>query len=83
MDKNKKTPAELSQIFWAASDECLFTQATVAAVLQRGTKTLERDRWKNSGLPYRKLLGSVLYKKSEVLEWIEQNSKLIKPEVER
>ncbi len=67
-----KTPDnELVQIFWAAPNEAFFSQDTVSAVTGRSIKTLECDRWKGSGLPFRKISGRVLYRKSDVVTFLE------------
>lgn len=59
--------------FWDAPLDALFGQETIAAVIKRRTKTLECDRWRGKGIPYRKCLGRVLYQKSDVISWIESH----------
>lgn len=71
MAKPKKENAELVQIFWAASPEAYFDQFTVAPVTGCTPKTLECDRWRKRGIPFRKVSGRVLYKKSDVINWLE------------
>ena len=62
---------ELIKNFWAAPPEALFGQETIAPVTNKSIKTLEADRWRGCGIPYRKCSGRVLYRKSDVVSWIE------------
>lgn len=48
----------------------LLTQQEVADYLRISTKTLERDRWQGTGLPFLKIGRSVRYRASDVLEFI-------------
>ena len=72
----RRPEIELIKIFWAAPPEALFGQETIASVIQRGIKSLESDRWRGKGIPYRKCSGRVVYRKSDVIDWIE-NHKLV------
>lgn len=69
--KPKKSDAELIKIFWDAPPEAFFGQETVAPVANRQIKTLECDRWRSRGIPYRKCSGRVLYRKADVIAWLE------------
>jgi hypothetical protein len=69
-NRQKKPDAELVQIFWNAPLEARFGEDTVAAVTQRNVKTLQCYRWKRSGIPFAKVLGRVLYRKSDVVDWL-------------
>lgn len=69
--KPKKPDAELVSAFWAAPNEALFGQETIAPVLNKSIKTLEADRWRGKGIPFRKCNGRVTYRKADVLHWIE------------
>lgn len=71
--KIKKSGEELVTLFWNAPTEALFGQETVAAVIKKSTKTMECDRWRGTGIPYRKCSGRVLYKKADVIAWIESH----------
>jgi hypothetical protein len=62
---------DLVAIFWAAPEEALFNQKTIAAVLSCYESKMERDRWAGSGIPYYKFGRRCLYRKSEVIKWIE------------
>jgi hypothetical protein len=72
--KPKKEDPELVQIFWAAPPEAYFDQSTVAPVTGRSTKTLECDRWRGRGIPFRKVGGRILYKKSDIVDWLESHA---------
>jgi hypothetical protein len=74
--KSKKSDAELVQFFWFAPQEAYFDQFTIALVVGRAPKTLECDRWQGRGLPFRKIRGRVLYKKSEVIGWLEGHERV-------
>jgi hypothetical protein len=71
--KTKKTDEELVALFWSSSTDALFDQETIAAVTKRSTKTIECDRWRGRGISYRKCSGRVLYKKADVISWIESH----------
>ena len=57
---------------WTAL-EAYFDQLTIAPVTGRTPKTLECDRWKKSGIPFRKVAGRVLYQKIDVVNWLESH----------
>jgi hypothetical protein len=69
----KKPESELIKIFWDAPLDALFGQETIAPVVNRQIKTLESDRWRGQGILYRKCSGRVLYKKADVIAWIESH----------
>lgn len=58
--------------FYAASDDALFNQITVAHVRDCSTATMERDRWSGGGIPFIKIGRAVKYRKSDVLTWLEK-----------
>lgn len=62
--------------FWLAPTEAYFTQKIIAAVLSKSTKTLECDRWRKTGIPFRKIGGRILYQKRDVVEWIESHARV-------
>ena len=70
-NKPKKPDSELVQIFWAAPLEAFFGQETVAPVINSSMKTLECNRWRGVGIPYRKVSGRVLYRKADVVSYLE------------
>ena len=67
----QKPDNELVKIFWSAPLEAFFGQETIAPVTNRSIKTLECDRWRGAGISYRKCSGRVLYRKSDVVAWLE------------
>ena len=69
----KKYDADLIQMFWLSSSEAYFNQSVVAQVIGCKPKTLECDRWKKSGIPFRKVGGRVLYQKCDVVRWLESH----------
>lgn len=75
--KPKKNCTELIQIFWAAPPEAFFGQDTISLVTNRNTKTLESDRWRGTGIPFRRCMGRVLYRKSDVIGWLESHELVI------
>ncbi|ANN93330.1 helix-turn-helix domain-containing protein [Legionella pneumophila serogroup 1] len=63
---------DLLNEFESAPESALFSQQTIAAVLSCSTQLLERNRWAGTGIPYLKIGRKVLYRKSEVQEFIQQ-----------
>lgn len=63
---------DLLNEFDSAPESALFSQQTIAAVLSCSTQLLERNRWAGTGIPYLKIGRKVLYRKSEVQEFIQQ-----------
>ncbi|MFA6303148.1 MAG: DNA-binding protein [Legionella sp.] len=72
----KQSDIELIKIFWEAHPKALFAQEVIAPVVQRTIKSLESDRWRGGGVPFRRCSGRILYRKSDVIDWIE-NHKLV------
>lgn len=58
--------------FDSAPESALFNQQTIAAVLSCSTQLLERNRWAGMGVPYLKIGRKVLYRKSDVQNFIQQ-----------
>jgi hypothetical protein len=58
--------------FWASPPEALFSSPVVAAVRNVSVALLERERWLGNGPPYRKIRGRVLYRKGDLLSWIDE-----------
>lgn len=61
---------ELIKLFWASPDQALFSPETIAAVTLRSVKTLECDRTRKIGVNYLKMGGKVLYRKSDVVAFL-------------
>lgn len=72
MSKTKLNRLQLINEFESAPDSMLFNQNTLAAILDCSTQLLERNRWAGEGVPYLKIGGKVLYRKSDVLEFLQQ-----------
>jgi hypothetical protein len=64
---------KILDFFWKSPEEALFTQKEVSVVLCVSTKTLECARWQGSGIPYRKIGGRVLYRKQDVICFIDSH----------
>lgn len=71
--RRDKVDFELVNAFWGAPAEAFFSQDVVAAVTNRCKKTLECDRWRGKGIPYRKCSGRVLYRKCDIVAWLENH----------
>lgn len=74
LTKQKASNEELVRHFWLAPEEAYFNQFTIAPVTGRTSKTLECDRWKKCGIPFRKVGGRILYKKSDVINFLESHA---------
>ncbi len=71
--KIKKSDIELTSLFWISPLEALFSEETISLIAKRSIKTLQCDRWRGRGIPYRKCSGKILYRKSDVIAWIESH----------
>jgi hypothetical protein len=60
--------------FWAAPDQMLFDQRTIALILSCSEATLERNRWLGIGLPFVKMGRTVCYKKADVVAYLNNHS---------
>ncbi len=70
---NKKlSRLQLLNEFESAPTSALFNQQILAAVLDCSTQLLERNRWEGKGVPYLKIGRKVLYRKSDVLSFLQQ-----------
>lgn len=70
---NKKiSRLQLLNEFESAPNSALFNQQTLAAVLDCSTQLLERNRWEGKGVPYLKIGRKVLYRKNDVLSFLQQ-----------
>jgi hypothetical protein len=59
--------------FWAAPDSAMFPPPVIAKVRGGVSRALlERERWLGSGPPYIKIKGRVLYRKADILAWMEE-----------
>ncbi|KTD57887.1 hypothetical protein Lsha_2165 [Legionella shakespearei DSM 23087] len=72
MSMTKPSRVQLLNEFESAPNSTLFNQHTIAAVLNCSTQLLERNRWAGAGIPYIKIGRKVLYRKSEVMDFLQQ-----------
>jgi len=72
MSKLKLSRLQLISEFESAPASMLFNQNTLAAILDCSTQLLERNRWAGQGVPYLKISRKVLYRKSDVLVFLQQ-----------
>ena len=72
MSIQKPTRIHLLNEFDSAPESALFNQQTIAAVLSCSTQLLERNRWAGTSVPYLKIGRKVLYRKSDVLGFLQQ-----------
>ncbi len=63
---------QLINEFESAPNSTLFNQNTLASVLNCSKQLLERNRWAGLGVPYIKIGRKVLYRKSDVLKFLQQ-----------
>jgi hypothetical protein len=71
--KIKKSRLDLINQYELAPDSALFSQETVAALLDCSIATMERDRWVGKGVPFTKFGRLVRYRKSEIKIWLESH----------
>ena len=72
MSKNNLSRLFLLNEFDSAPESALFNQQTLAAVFSCSTQLLERNRWAGTGVPYMKIGRKVLYRKKDVLNFLQQ-----------
>ncbi len=72
MSSKKPSRLHLLNEFESAPHSALFNQQTIAAVLSCSTQLLERNRWSGGSVPYLKIGRKVLYRKSDVLDFLQQ-----------
>jgi hypothetical protein len=70
----QSSPAALRAEFWSAPAETLFDRSTTAAALNRSNPWLEKVATIGGGPPFLKFGRRVLYRKADVLSWLEANS---------
>lgn len=77
--KKQFTTAEktaLSEQFWNAHIDTLFDQNAVSVITNHSTSWCENMRWRGGGIPYVKCGHKCLYRKRDVLAWLESYSVL-------
>lgn len=71
--KLKKSRIDLINQYEIAPLSALFSQETLAAILDCSIATMERDRWVGKGVPFAKFGRLVRYRKSEIKNWLESH----------
>ncbi len=71
--KTKTSRLELITQYEIAPDSALFSQETVAAILDCSLATIERDRWIGKGIPFSKFGRLVRYRKIDIRNWLEKH----------
>jgi hypothetical protein len=61
------------ELFYAAPENALFDQITIAHIRGCSPALLERDRWEGKNIPFVKLGRAVRYRKGDVLNWLNQH----------
>jgi hypothetical protein len=68
-----KDRATILAAFYAAPDDALFDEKTIAAVRDCSLATMQRDRWAGTGIPFIKPTPrTVRYRKSTVNNWLDR-----------
>lgn len=63
--------SEANEEFWSSPDPSLFSQEIVSLIRNVSTKTLENERWRGCGPPFLKVRGRILYRKGDLVTWLE------------
>lgn len=71
--KRKHSRLDLINEYEVAPDSALFSQDTVAAILDCSLATIERDRWIGKGIPFTKFGRLVRYRKSDIQQWLQKH----------
>lgn len=59
--------------FWGAPDDALFNQKVISSVTNFSESWFERQRWAGGGIPYIKCRRKCLYRKSDVIKWLNKH----------
>lgn len=71
--KAKASRLELINEYEYAPNSTMFSQETVAAILDCSLATIERDRWIGNGIPFVKIGRLVRYRKTDICTWLEEH----------
>ncbi|MGQ3890946.1 DNA-binding protein [Legionella sp. CNM-4043-24] len=71
MSKNNVSRLQLINEFESAPESTLFSQNTLAAVLDCSVQLLERKRWAGQGVPYLKIGRTVRYRKLDIINYLQ------------
>ncbi len=63
----------MMKVFWNAPDEAFFGQEYIAVVTCKAIRTLEMERCRGISIPFRKVGGRVLYRKVDVVKFLESH----------
>jgi hypothetical protein len=69
--KKNQEKTNIRHEFYDAPLDSLFNDKTISIIVGCSIKTLQQSRWIGGGIPYIKIQGRILYKKSDVLKYIE------------
>lgn len=70
----KKNKVTLQKVFIEADDEAWLETKVVAAYLNMSLSWFNNKAIYGGGIPFRKLINKRLYKKADVLKWLNQNA---------
>lgn len=70
-------PSAMRAEFWGAPPEALVDRPTAAAVRYVSTATLEVEAIKGGGPPYTRIGRRALYRKSDLLAWMERTGRTV------
>jgi excisionase family DNA binding protein len=71
--KTKISRLDMINEYELAPNSALFSQETVAAILNCSLATIERDRWIGAGIPFVKIGRMVRYRKKDIHDWLEEH----------
>jgi hypothetical protein len=74
--KTKLSRLELINQYEEAPSSALFSQETIAAILDCSIATIERDRWIGNGIPFIKIGRMVRYRKTDIKIWLDRHASL-------
>lgn len=69
--------AQRRREFWQAAPESLHDRPTWAAVRHVGEATIEAEAIKGGGCPYIRIGRRALYRKADMLEWMERTGRRV------
>lgn len=72
-NKISETVSEMKKSFWSSPMDALFNRKTISVVTGYCMSWLANQAWQKKGIPYFKSQRRCLYRKSDVLEWLEKN----------
>lgn len=68
---------KLKSEFWNASDDTFFDRKTTACVVLRSMGWMELTATNGKGIPYYKNGRRCMYKKTDTLKWLKENSQFV------